>query len=225
MKNFKIIALILLSILLTSKIYSQGHVSVHFGPSFPVLDFGTGNLNDEDAGGADVGLNFGLQFAYPFIQSRLSFFGGIDFIYNKIQNNIETDIKNFYQSLGIENAKYKFHKYINIPFTTGLKYSYQSDDIWGVFINAGVALNFLKMTDMELRIDGRTITTEMDLANSMGFKIGAGISFNQKISIALDYLALGQPIIEGRIRTIGHSEPIDAEGKIDLLTLTLGVQF
>lgn len=33
---------------------------------------------------------------------------------------------------------------------------------------------------MELKANGQTVTTEMDLANSIRFKIGGGILINQK---------------------------------------------
>lgn len=82
MKNFKIIALLLLSICYTAKTYSQGNVTIHFGPSFPVSDFASDDIDDEDAGGAAVGINFGLQYIYPLSESGLGLFGGIDFNYN-----------------------------------------------------------------------------------------------------------------------------------------------
>ena len=39
------------------------------------------------------------------------------------------------------------------------------------------ALNLLKVTDMDFKTDAQTTTVEMDLANSIGFKIGGGIKF------------------------------------------------
>lgn len=225
MKNFKIIALVLFSISLTFKTYSQGHVSIHFGPSFPVLDFGSDNISDEDAGGADIGFNFGLQYTHPISDKGLSIFGGVDFSYNGLQKDATNDIKEIYESLGINNAEYKFYKYINIPITAGLNYTYQPEDKLGVFVNAGIALNFCKMTDMEMTYNGRLVSTEMDLAHSIGFKLGAGVLINQKVSISLDYLGLGIHEFQGMAKTIGYSEIIKGEGKIDLITLTLGVKF
>ena len=39
---------------------------------------------------------------------------------------------------------------------------------------AGLALNFLKITGMEIEINGYTGSTEIDLASSIGYKIGGG---------------------------------------------------
>lgn len=225
MKNLKIFAFVLLSIFLTIKTYSQGKVSIHFGPSFPVSDFASDDLDDEDDGGAAVGLNVGLQYIYPLSESGLGIFGGIDFNYNSLKKDVKDDIEELYESMGINNADIKYYKYINVPVTAGLNYTYKADDKIGVFANAGLALNFLKITDMELKVNGQTVTTEMNLANSIGFKIGGGILINQKISISIDYLGLGKHDIEGKVKTTGYSEDIDGEGKVDFLTLTLGIKF
>ena len=225
MKNLKIIGFVVLSCLLIAKTYSQGNVSIHFGPSFPVLDFASDDLDNEDAGGAAVGLNIGLQYIYPLSESGLGLFGGIDFNYNELQNDVKDDVEELYELMGIQNADYKFYKYINIPIAVGLNYTYQADEKIGVFANAGLALNFLKITDMEIGVDGQTVTTEMDLANGIGFKIGGGILIKQKISISIDYLGLGKHDIDGKVKTTGYSEEFDGEAKVDLLTLILGVKF
>jgi opacity protein-like surface antigen len=112
-----------------------------------------------------------------------------------------------------------------VPFTAGLIYTYQADDKIGVFANAGLAVNFLKITEMEVKANGQTVTTEMDVANSIGLKIGGGILINKKTSISIDYLGLGKHDIDGKIKTTGYSEDIDGEVKIDLLTLTIGFKF
>lgn len=227
MKNLKIIAIVLLSVCFMTKIYSQGNVSVHFGPSIPISDFGSDDIDDEDAGGAAVGLNVGLQYIYPLSESGLGIFGGIDFNYNGLKKDVKDDVEELLESIGINNPDIKYYKYINVPITAGLNYTYQADEKIGVFANAGLALNFLKITDMELKANGQTVTTEMDLANNIGFKIGGGILINRKYSVSIDYLGLGKHDIEGKAKATGYSEDedIDSEVKVDLLTLTFGIKF
>lgn len=225
MKNLKIIVFTLLTFTLITKTYSQGNVSIHFGPSFPVSDFASDDMDDEDAGGAGLGLNVGLQYIYPLSESGLGLFCGIDINYNGLKKDVKDDVEELYEAMGINNPDIKYNKYINIPLTAGLNYTYQADDKIGVFANAGLAVNFMKITDMELKGNGQTVTTEMDLANSIGFKIGGGILINQKTSISIDYLGLGVHDIEGEVKTTGYSEDIDGEVKVDLLTLTLGFKF
>lgn len=227
MKNYKIIAIFLLSICFTYKTYSQGNVSIHFGPSFPVLDFASDDLDDEGMSGAGVGLNIGLQYIYPLSESGLGIFGGIDFNYNGLKKDVKDDVEELYESMGINNVDIKYQKYINVPITAGLNYTFQVYDKIGVFANAGLALNFLKTTDMEVKANGQTTTSEIELANRIGFKIGGGILINKKTAISIDYLGLGKHDIEGKVKdkTTGYSIGFDGERKVDLLTMTLGIKF
>lgn len=225
MKNFKFIALIVLSICYTAKTHSQGYTTFHVGPSFPVSDFGSDDINDVDAGGAAAGINLGLQYIYPLSENGIGLFGGIDFNYNGLKKDYKDDVEDLFESLGIYSTDYKFFKYINIPITAGLNYTYQADDKIGVFANAGLALNFMKITDMEIEVIGQTVTQEMELANNLGFKIGGGILINQKTSISIDYFALGKHDIEGEINSTGSSQEIDGEAKVEILTLTVGFKF
>lgn len=199
-------------------------MSVHFGPSFPVSDFGSDNIFDEDAGGAAVGFNIGLKYTYPLNDKGLGLFGGIDFNYNGLKKDFKDDVEDLVESL-YGNVDIKFSKYINIPVTAGLHYAYQADDKIGVFANAGLAINFLKMTNMELKADGQKSTQKMDLAYGIGFKIGGGILINKKTSISVDYFGLGKHDMDGEVESGGSSQDIDGELKVDLLTLTLGFRF
>lgn len=224
MKDLRLFGLVCVLFCLATAVHSQGNASFHFGPSFPVSDFASDDLDDEDAGGAAVGLNVGLQYVYPLSESGLGIFGGVDLNYNALQQGVKDEYEENFEFLGI-HADYKFFKYINIPVSAGLNYTYQADDKVGIFANAGVTLNFLKITDMEIEEANETITQEMEIANSMGFKIGGGILLNQKISISLDYYALGEHDVDGEMSIIGFSEDIDFEQEVDLVTLTLGFKF
>ena len=225
MKNLKIIVFTLLSFTLITKTYSQGNVSIHFGPSFPVSDFASDDIDDEDASGAGVGLNVGLQYIYPLSENGLGLFGGIDLNYNGLKSDVKDDVEELFESMGINNPDIKYYKFINIPITAGLNYTYQADEKIGVFANAGLALNFLKVTDMEIKANGQTVTQDIDLANSIGFKIGGGLLINKKTTISIDYYGLGKHDIEGEMKASGLSEDIEGEMKVDLLTLTLGFRF
>ncbi len=103
MKNLKIIVFTLLSFTLITKTYSQGNVSIHFGPSFPVSDFASDDIDDEDASGAGVGLNVGLQYIYPLSENGLGLFGGIDLNYNGLKSDVKDDVEELFESMGINN--------------------------------------------------------------------------------------------------------------------------
>ena len=124
------------------------------------------------------------------------------------------------------NADYTFFKYYSIPISAGLNYTYEANEKVDLFANAGVTFNLFKMSDFVIEADGFIITTEVDLASSIGFKIGGGILINKKISVGIDYLGLGNHSINGEAKSDGvPSEPIDGEQKVDLLTMTIGYNF
>lgn len=222
MKNYIIFASLLFSAFFAAKTYSQSSVTIHFGPSIPLSDFALEDLDNEDAGGAAIGLNVGLQFIYPVTDFGLGIYGGIDFNYNGLTKDVKNDIEEYYENMGIINADIKFYKYLNLPITAGLNYTFQANEKVGLFANAGLVVNSLKITDMELKTHRQAVSAKMDVANSIGFKIGGGMIINQKVSISIDYLGLGKHNIKGEVKTIDYSEDIEGEMKIDLLNLTLG---
>lgn len=224
MKNLKIFVVVLLTVFFSVKSFSQGNFQIHAGASFPVMEFASDD-DDEEAGGAAAGLNVGIQYIYPLSDNGLGLFGGVDLTYNGLQGDIKDQTEDYYEFLGISNPDIKFYKYINVPVTAGLNYTYQPGDKIGVFANAGLALNFLKITDMEVTANGETVTSEQELANSIGFKIGGGILINEKTSISVDYYGLGKHDIEGVVKSDLFSDDFDGEQKVDLITLTVGFKF
>lgn len=227
MKNLKIFTLVSLFLFIstTGEMFSQAYVSLHVGPSFPISDFASDNLNDEDAGGAAVGINVGLQYTYQLSESGLGLFGGIDFLYNGLQKDLKDEVKEMFEYLGIYNPDIKFYKYINIPISVGLNYTYQANDKLGLFANAGLAVDFLKITNMELRANGQKVITEMDLATSIGLKAGGGILIKNKAYISFHYYGFAKHNIKGEVRSSGYSEDIEGKGKVDLMTLSVGICF
>lgn len=224
MKTLKIIGLVLITFCLTANTYSQGNFNIHLGPAIPVSDFGSDDMDNDDAGAAAVGLNVGLQYIHPLSEKGWGVFGGIDLNYNALQKDVKDDIEEFYETMGITNADYKFYKYVNVPVTAGLHYIYQPDEKIGVFVNAGLSLNFLKMTEMEIEVAGETVTTDVDLASSVGFKVGGGILLNQRTTISIDYLGLGKHDLDGEVSGGGASESFDGVLKVDIVTVTVGVR-
>ena len=114
-----------------------------------------------------------------------------------------------------------------MPITAGLSYTFKVDDELEVFTNARLALNFLKITDFEVEYAGAKEISKYDLANNLGFKIGWGFLINQKISVSIDYLGLGEHDINTTITntTDTGSENMKSKARVDLLTVALGYRF
>ena len=204
--------------------------SIHLGPSIPISDFGSNDVNDFADGSAAVGLNVGLEYIYPLSETGLSILGGIDFSYNGLQKEFKDDLDDMFNIFQTNDVNIKYFKYINVPITAGLNYTFQVDDEMAVFANARLALNFLKITDLEFEYDGEKEISKFDLANNLGLKIGGGFLISQKISISIDYWGLGEHDINATFIYTGPDPDIDNESdrfkvKVDILTLTLGFRF
>ena len=205
--------------------------SVHLGSSIPISDFGSDNLDNAASGFAAPGLNVGLEYIYPLSETGLDILLGIDFGYNGFKKEAKDKLKGVLVSNilpeNINDVDIKYYKYINVPITAGLSYTFKVDDEMAVFANARLALNFLKITDFEVEYAGAKEISKHDLANNLGFKIGGGFLINQKISVSIDYLGLGEHDINV---TTKHTADTSSEKEkfkvpVDLLTIALGYRF
>src|SRR5688572_12040620 len=118
MKKLTFIAVLFLFLSFNS--YSQGNLSVHFGPALPSGDFGDDDVYDDDSGLAGMGLNFGLKYVHPLSDNGLGLFGGIDLLFNPFSKDAKDDIEEEF----FDEADITFPKYINIPISAGLHYTY-----------------------------------------------------------------------------------------------------
>ena len=232
MKNYFLSIVLLTVIVLCSFAQTEKQkdkrFSVHLGSSIPVSDFGSDDGDNEDSRGAAVGLNIGFQYRYPLSETGLGILGGIDFSYNRLQKNIKDEIENILNIFQANDVDIKYSKYINVPITAGLNYTFQVYDKMAVFANARLALNFLKITNFEAEYEGEKGISKYDLANNLGFTIGGGLLINQKVSVSIDYLGLGGH--DTNVTDTYTADPDDV-GKmkfkvpVDLLTIALGYRF
>ena len=223
--KIKIRKIFILAVIITSlkiNTYSQGNVSIHFGSSLPVSDFKSDDINNEEAGGAAIGFNLGINYIYPLSNNHFGLIGGIDVNYNGLTKKTKDEVENYFEMNGVYYSDIKFYKYINIPVTFGLNYTFLADQKIVPYVNTGMVLNFLKITNMEVDSYGQIVTSKFDIASNLGLTIGCGILISNKISFSLNYLALGKHDIKGEISSSGYSENIEDKQKVDILTLTIG---
>ena len=240
--KMKIILFVIISLFAYKKSFSQVSASLHLGPSFPVSDFMSfyplDNNNEEVIEGS---IGFNIRNQYTITLSKLGFglFGGIDFNYNDVKkeskNSIEESYKSFIENYGAMSnlIKIKHIKYINLPLSTGINYSYDKNDQIGVFINSGLVFNCLKTTNFRVSHNNSSegIINKFELATNFGFKIEGGILISQKIYLSFAYLGLGQHKVKGEFfRTSGDaliddsSEEFTTNVKVDVFNLTLGLK-
>ena len=171
-----------------------------------------------------MGLNVGIEYLHPLNETGLNLFVGADICFNPLSSDAKDDIEDTYQE-----DEYKFPKYFNIPITAGLNYSYSTSQKLSVFGKAGISLNFLKITNMEIRESPYVDTFKYDIASSFGYIIGGGVVVNDKTTIGISYLGLGEHDIDFEWEETGGGYKDDGKGelerKINIVTLTLGFKF
>lgn len=212
---------IVFAILLSMSVYAQNNCSFHVGAALPMGTFGSDNLNDDNAGGAGVGFNLGGKYLYKLNESGLGLFIGGDFNYNGLKSSVKDDVKNTFGS-GVDVT---YYKYLNIPVTAGLHYTYEANSQISLFAEAGVGADFLKVTDMTAEANGQKMVMSFDLSTQFAYTLGGGLLFNDKFMLGLHYYGLGDHNVSGQMKFNGNTQDIDASKlKVSLLNLTFGIK-
>lgn len=201
-KTFLFLAIAVFAI----QVSAQTHFSIHLGAGLPMGDFGAYkdskialyNASGKQ-GGAATGFDFGLKakFDIPSINGLGVIVSG-DFFFNGPNADFKDAIEDEENE---ENIEMTAPKYINIPLMVGANYTYNVSDKIGLFGEAAVGLNFRKITNATEEDDTMEEITKFDLATNLGFQIGAGVIFNEKFSIGINYYALGTSKVKGEKET------------------------
>ena len=206
-------------LLLLGLLASYGHIkaqekfTIHFGPVIPTSDFADDDIYDEQSGLAAIGLDVGVKYLNPLQGNGLGIFAGADLIYNPWNK----DAKDMWDDEDVKS----FPKYLTIPLSGGLQYSYEMDTETAIYGRFGLAFSFSKLTNLKWD-EGDKYT--YDLATGFGFLIGGGVRLNDKLELDLTYMGLGEHNFD--IEYVDEDGNKDEEGKAEinmtLVTLTVG---
>lgn len=201
----------------------DGGFSIHFGAAFPLGDFGKVDLKkDSDgdsypedlalsgegkSGGAGTGFNVGFKGKIALPVNGLGVIISGDFVYNGMNADIREyveDYQNYYEEDG-DTWELKKPRYLNIPILVGINYAYKFNNTIGIWGEAGVGVNFRKITNikMEISYDGEyssgseTNIYKYKLGTSFAFQVGAGVMIKDLFSVGLHFYGLGSSKIKG----------------------------
>lgn len=222
-----LIALTAIAIAVFSSVnaYSQSSFFFHAGPAFPISDFGNDDVDEDDAGGANVGLNLGGKYVYPLNNNGLGLFIGADLNYNGLKGSVKDYFEDQYSYLGVDDEDITYYKYVNVPVTAGLSGTYAGNGQVSVFGEVGIGVDFLKITDMTIEVNNKDMVTNFDVSAQLAYVIGGGVWINDKVGIGLHYNNLGKHEIDGEMKYAGYTEDLESSDlKVGLVTLTLGVK-
>jgi len=218
MKWSLLISTIALTSMFSLNTFAQKNLSVHVGAILPTGSF-AGNNDNGYLSNAAVGLNLGLEYTYPVKKLQdFDFFGGIDI------NN--SGLKKTYRTKN-EDVISKFPKYLNIPISAGLKYNYKLNDQITLFGKGGIALDFLKVSKVEVRETHSywASTTKVDLSVKPGLTLGGGLFINNSIGLGISYFAFAEHKLKGTTTIVGKDDRSISENmKTNFFTLTASVK-
>lgn len=223
MKKTKFLTTVLILYVFTvTSAFSQGNFALHVGPVFPLGDFSDDDVTkDEDVSGAGIGVNVGVQYIYPIAKCGLGVFGGIDFCMNPMKKDAKDDIeKNFFQK-GVDIT---YPKYIYFPVSAGLNYLYKANETISVVGNAGLILNFFKMTNLEGELNDQKYKLEPEMATKVGFKLAGGVLVKDKLLLEVNYLPLGEYDIDYEVDDVGNKSNGDWDKKVNVFIITAGIR-
>lgn len=217
----------LLSLMIVINCFSQESGNqwvLNVGISFPSGEFADEGNDIENTLSANIGGGINLQYNY-FINKNIGAFAGVGANYN----GIKLDFKEKYESYNIMNSDITTPKYLNFPISLGVIGKTNSNKQISLYGNAGLILNFIKITNYKIDIPDTDYEAKLiyKLANSVGFKVGGGLILNEKYSIALNYINAGNARIKYEWDTSNWSGSTpfpngNMESNISYLTLSFG---
>ena len=215
MKNARWISLSIIFIIFVAlNSYSQDKFLFQGGLSVPMSEFA-----QEDNGGATLGCSVGLYYVSPIAKTGLGLFGGVDIYYNQLKGSAKDRIEAKYNEANHYDVTFRFPSYINIPFSGGINYDKSINNNISLFANMGVTINFFKITDLVVCDGDYKTEIVYFIPQKIGYKVGGGVLINNKSSISINYLALGEHHGEG---IAGYKE-FEYSQNVDILSITYGI--
>lgn len=221
MKSFSKLLLLFLLVASTSiNSISQSRFNIHVGSAFPLSDFGLYGANNTMSD-PTIGINTGMRYSYIFSSIGIGAFAGMDFMYNGISKEFKEEVEQSDAPFMEEDPI--FHKYYNIPFSTGICYDFRLNENLLLSSNAGLTVNCFLISDSKYW----SSESSTDPAFSVGGRIRAGLIIKDRVSISVDYLGLGNHTVSGEATwgLFPTTEEFTTELKIHMLTLTAGIYF
>lgn len=193
---------------------AQTAFTFKLGGGFPTGDFADGNenkwglLTKDEEGGAGMGFNLGAEwrFEMPSVPN-LGIVLSIDGFYNGLSEDINDLFDDLVDEAEDEDVDISLTRpsYLNFPVMVGANYRFEVSPGMILFgtVAAGANLRIITPLKMEEEYDyysdyyGTTVHSEYSRtyswksAVSLGFRLAAGVLFNEKYSIELGYYNLG----------------------------------
>jgi opacity protein-like surface antigen len=212
----QVMTMLSLLVLTAGAASAQSSLTLKLGGSFPMGDFADATVDYDEGierwglwfedhskkGGAGLGFMLGAEWQNPIAAVQgLSVTVSLDAIYNGLNGDLNDYFNEVQDNAEDELDEYNITspRYINVPLMLGLNYNYNLGGNLGLYAGAGLGANLRVITPFAFHEEGREGSYRFEVdenvsystAVSFAFRLGAGITINDKYSLGIEYYALG----------------------------------
>lgn len=220
MKNILKMFVLTAMLLLGGRAMAQVRGSLFLGAPIPIGNYAvfndfndfalTSTDTDADYAGAGIGFYAGVRWYFNVGVEGLDIILSVDGLYNGPCSELKNTYREMETSFSgqVLERSFKYNstpKYINVPAMLGLKYTYELNPSFGVYVEAGAGGDVRFITGMEsvsqaniAGIDTRITTIQdYDKTFSFAYQAGVGIEVAKNLVIGCNFYDLGGAAVKG----------------------------
>ena len=219
-----------------SQLFAQTNVYLNLSGALPTGDFADGDedewglFTEDNEGGAGLGFNIGIKFNIATGVNGLRALISIDGIYNGLNSDLRDafedaieDGEDYYKDFSLITPKY-----INIPVMAGANYTYNINNKFGLFAEAGLGPNLRIITKCEEYTETdyskTTYTREYEPKVSLAYQFGAGIELSKRVTLGVNFYNLGSAKVKyewkNKVKYTNGNSPVSSDDKDSLKRIT-----
>lgn len=219
-----------------SQLLAQTNVYLNLSGALPTGDFADGDedewglITEDNEGGAGFGFNVGVKFNIATGVNGLRALISVDGIYNGLNSDLRDAFEDAIEE-GEDNYKdfyLKTPKYINIPLMAGVNYTYNINNKFGLFAEAGLGPDLHIVTKYESYYENDyrkvTYTREYEPKVTLAYQFGAGIELSKRVTIGVNFYNLGSAKVKyewkNKVKYTNGNSPVSDDDKDSLKRIT-----
>lgn len=211
-----LVSVLTLALASIGAVQAQNSFSLRFGLAMPTSNYADamadysndvlryGLQDNSKKGGAGIGFSAGMQ-----VNLGVKSVKGLGVILSGdvFYNSTNSDVVDFFEEFVDDNEGTNYEisfltpKYIHIPLMAGLSYTFDLKDNVAIFGEGALGANVRIITELEeyqaTTTQERIDTWYYNAATSFAYRVGAGVVFNKKYSLGVDFYNHGTAKAEG----------------------------
>jgi hypothetical protein len=211
MRKFILIVLIFFSI----NGLAQYNLDVHINGMLPVADFASEGIYNNRSGLAGTGVGLGIEFL-KIKKNGFGFNFGFDAYFNTTSQAGKRELDYFYKDMGFTDPEFTYIKYWHLPSHFDFSYTHYLAREADIFYNVGFVVSYVSMSDLSMKQDGFEFKSEFGSGISLGYNLGFGFVFNDRMSFEISFADMKPYNIPNNISQNGVYEEQEYTYKLDV---------